>query len=104
LVVVEGAAKVLEAHIISSLTYLILIGIYHLPYEINSAVNHNYSFHFKSDHKQLHPSNAVNKLAKYFNFDISLFERMVNNGVPCYTLREQHRICCYERSKSFSHK
>jgi len=31
-------------------------------------------------------------LAKDFNFDISLFERMVNNEVPCYTLGEQHRM------------
>jgi len=31
-------------------------------------------------------------LAKDFNFDISLFERMVNNDVPCYTLSEQHRM------------
>lgn len=31
-------------------------------------------------------------MAKDFNFDISLFERMVNNGVPCYTLGEQHRM------------
>jgi len=34
----------------------------------------------------------VYKLAKDFNFDISLFERMVNNEVPCYTLGEQHRM------------
>ncbi|XP_001949970.2 NFX1-type zinc finger-containing protein 1 [Acyrthosiphon pisum] len=74
IVVVEEAAEVLEAHIVSSLTshcqHLILIG----------------------DHKQLRPSNAVYKLAKDFNFDISLFERMVNNEVPCYTLGEQHRM------------
>lgn len=74
IVVVEEAAEVLEAHIVSSLTrhcqHLILIG----------------------DHKQLRPSNAVYKLAIDFNFDISLFERMVNNDVPCYTLGEQHRM------------
>jgi len=34
----------------------------------------------------------VYKLAKNYNFDISLFERMVNNQVPCYTLGEQHRM------------
>lgn len=49
-------------------------------------------FLFIGDHKQLRPSNAVYKLAKDFNFDISLFERMVNNEVPCYTLGEQHRM------------
>lgn len=27
-----------------------------------------------------------------FNFDISLFERMVKNGFPCYTLATQHRM------------
>uniref|UniRef100_A0A2H8TVB5 Helicase required for RNAi-mediated heterochromatin assembly 1 n=1 Tax=Melanaphis sacchari TaxID=742174 RepID=A0A2H8TVB5_9HEMI len=74
IVVVEEAAEVLEAHIVASLTrhcqHLILIG----------------------DHKQLRPSNAVYKLAKDFNFDISLFERMVNNEVPCYMLGEQHRM------------
>ncbi|XP_050443204.1 NFX1-type zinc finger-containing protein 1-like [Adelges cooleyi] len=74
IVVIEEAAEVLEAHIVASLTrhceHLILIG----------------------DHKQLRPSNAVYKLAKNYNFDISLFERMVNNGVPCYTLGEQHRM------------
>lgn len=40
----------------------------------------------------MRPSNAVYKLAKDYNFDISLFERMVNNDVPCYTLGEQHRM------------
>ncbi|XP_026822366.1 NFX1-type zinc finger-containing protein 1-like [Rhopalosiphum maidis] len=74
IVVVEEAAEVLEAHIVSSLTshcqHLILIG----------------------DHKQLRPSNAVYKLAKNYNFNISLFERMVNNEVPCYMLGEQHRM------------
>lgn len=49
-------------------------------------------FLFIGDHKQLRPSNAVYKLAKDYNFDISLFERMVNNEVPCYTLGEQHRM------------
>lgn len=51
-----------------------------------------YNFNVKGDHKQLRPSNAVYKLAKDFHFDISLFERMVNNDVPCYTLGEQHRM------------
>lgn len=49
-------------------------------------------FYCLGDHKQLRPSNAVYKLAKDFKFDISLFERMVNNDVPCYTLGEQHRM------------
>ncbi|KAE9534042.1 hypothetical protein AGLY_008778 [Aphis glycines] len=74
IVVVEEAAEVLETHIVSALTrhcqHLILIG----------------------DHKQLRPTNSVHKLAKDFNFNTSLFERMVNNAVPYYTLSEQHRM------------
>lgn len=27
------------------------------------------------------------------HFDISLFERLVTNGFPCYTLTTQHRMC-----------
>jgi len=74
-----------------------LIGIYYLFCEKNNVENNGIYhqliiFHFIGDHKQLRPSNAVYKLAKDFNFDISLFERMVNNEVPCYTLGEQHRM------------
>lgn len=72
--VVEEAAEVLEAHIITSLCKgsrkLILIG----------------------DHQQLRPKLAVNELGQRFHFDISLFERMVNNELPFYQLNEQHRM------------
>ena len=55
-------SQVLEAHIITTLSrgceHLILIG----------------------DHKQLRPSPTVYKLAKDFNLDVSLFERMIANG------------------------
>ena len=74
IVIVEEAAEVLEAHIVTSLSekceHLILIG----------------------DHKQLKPSPAVYKLAKKFNLDISLFERMINNKVRCECLEHQHRM------------
>ncbi|XP_048246818.1 NFX1-type zinc finger-containing protein 1-like isoform X2 [Haliotis rufescens] len=74
IIVVEEAAQVLEGHIISTLSkkceHLILIG----------------------DHKQLKPNPTVYKLAKQFNMDLSLFERMVSNGIHCDTLSLQHRM------------
>ena len=75
IVIVEEAAEVLEAHLLTSLTvaceHLILIG----------------------DHKQLRPNPAVYELAKKFNFDVSLFERLINNGFPYRMLKNQHRMC-----------
>jgi superfamily I DNA and/or RNA helicase len=44
------------------------------------------------DHQQLKPSPTVYKLAKDFNLDVSLFERMLKNGVPYERLRTQHRM------------
>ncbi|CAB3236602.1 unnamed protein product [Arctia plantaginis] len=74
IVIVEEAAEVLEAHIVSSLTqhcqHLILIG----------------------DHKQLRPTAAHYKLAKDYNLEISLFERMIRNGVHARTLTTQRRM------------
>ncbi|VVC39306.1 Hypothetical protein CINCED_3A008626 [Cinara cedri] len=74
IVIIEEAAEVLEPHIVSSLSehceHLILIG----------------------DHKQLRPQTANHMMSKKYNLDISLFERMVNNGIPSYTLAEQHRM------------
>ncbi|PSN32629.1 hypothetical protein C0J52_22378 [Blattella germanica] len=74
IVIVEEAAEVFESHIVVSLTHhcehLILIG----------------------DHKQLRPSPAVFKLAKDYNFDISLFERMLKNNMHCAVLKVQHRM------------
>ena len=70
----EEAAEVLESHIVTSLTpgcqHVILIG----------------------DHQQLRPSPTVYKLAKDYNLDVSLFERMVKNGIPFTRLRLQHRM------------
>ena len=74
IIIVEEAAEVLESHIVTTLSpgceHLILIG----------------------DHKQLRPNPTVYQLAKRFNLDISLFERMVNNGMECNTLELQHRM------------
>ena len=74
IIVVEEAAEVLESHIVTSLNknceHLILIG----------------------DHQQLRPSPVVYELAKNFGLEISLFERLVNNGFPHVVLQEQHRM------------
>lgn len=74
IIIVEEAAEVLESHIVTTLNdkckHLILIG----------------------DHKQLRPSTSVYELSKKFEMDVSMFERLVNNGLPCVTLEEQHRM------------
>ncbi|CAG2103363.1 unnamed protein product [Medioppia subpectinata] len=74
IVVVEEAAEVMESHIVTSLTknteHLILIG----------------------DHRQLRPQSAVWELSKRYNLDVSLFERMILNGMPFHQLRLQHRM------------
>ena len=73
-VVIEEAAEVMEAHIITSLSHdtkhTILIG----------------------DHKQLRPKATVYELAKKYNLAISLFERMVMNSMDCKRLSIQHRM------------
>ncbi|XP_005105181.1 NFX1-type zinc finger-containing protein 1 [Aplysia californica] len=73
-VLVEEAAEVLEAHITTALSkhsqHLILIG----------------------DHQQLRPKTSVHSLAKDFDLDVSMFERLVNNGIECVQLTEQHRM------------
>ncbi|XP_035284019.1 NFX1-type zinc finger-containing protein 1-like isoform X2 [Anguilla anguilla] len=74
IVVVEEAAEVLEAHIIAMLTsacqHLILIG----------------------DHQQLRPSTTVYELARNFNLEVSLFERLIRMDVPYVRLDYQHRM------------
>ncbi|XP_013143932.1 PREDICTED: NFX1-type zinc finger-containing protein 1-like [Papilio polytes] len=74
IIIVEEAAEVLEQHIITSLTrhceHLILIG----------------------DHQQLRPSAAHMKLAKHYNIEVSLFERMINNNIHSSRLGVQHRM------------
>jgi len=74
IVIVEEAAEVFEAHIVTSLTssceHLILIG----------------------DHQQLRPTPAVHHLAKKYHLDVSLFERLVFKNLPCDRLGIQHRM------------
>lgn len=73
-VLIEEAAEILESHIVAALTphtqHLILIG----------------------DHKQLRPTTSVYKIAKEYKMNISLFERMVNNGINSTRLAIQHRM------------
>ncbi|XP_072237874.1 NFX1-type zinc finger-containing protein 1 isoform X2 [Leuresthes tenuis] len=73
-VIVEEAAEVLEAHTITTLSracqHLILIG----------------------DHQQLRPSATVYELAKNFNLEMSMFERLVKMGLPYVRLNYQHRM------------
>ncbi|RWS08662.1 NFX1-type zinc finger-containing protein 1-like protein [Dinothrombium tinctorium] len=74
IVIVEEAAEILEAHIVSILTentqHLILIG----------------------DHQQLRPIPGIQELATIHNMEISLFERMVKNEMTYYQLQNQHRM------------
>uniref|UniRef100_A0A667YEL4 Zinc finger NFX1-type containing 1 n=1 Tax=Myripristis murdjan TaxID=586833 RepID=A0A667YEL4_9TELE len=74
LVIVEEAAEVLEAHTITTLSHacqhLILIG----------------------DHQQLRPSATVYELAKNFNLEVSMFERLVKMQFPYVRLNYQHRM------------
>ena len=74
IIIIEEAAEVLEAHVITSLTegaeHVILIG----------------------DHQQLRPKPTVYKLAKDYNLELSLFERMIRNGMDCHCLDIQHRM------------
>ena len=74
IVVIEEAAEVMEAHIITSLSHntkhTILIG----------------------DHKQLRPKATVYELAEKYDLEISLFERMVMNSMDCKRLSIQHRM------------
>lgn len=40
----------------------------------------------------MRPTTSVYKLAKFYNMDVSLFERMINNGINCTQLNVQHRM------------
>lgn len=51
-----------------------------------------YTYFVLGDHKQLKPSAANHKLASKYNLDLSLFERMINNDMPCPRLNRQHRM------------
>lgn len=73
-VIVEEAAEVLEASIITSISpsteHLILIG----------------------DHQQLRPSVATFKMEKTYHLDVSMFERLIRAGVPYTQLAMQRRM------------
>ena len=73
-VIVEEAAEVLEAHIVSALSagtqHLILIG----------------------DHKQLRPKPNEHVLATKYKLAVSLFERLVKKNLSQATLEIQHRM------------
>ena len=73
-IIVEEAAEINEAHLISLLgnhvEHLILIG----------------------DHKQLRPQVECYKLEKQYNFDVSMMERLINNKLPYATLNYQNRM------------
>ena len=73
-IIVEEAAEVLESHVLSLLTRntkkLILIG----------------------DHKQLKPKPYNFELESKYNFNVSMFERLINNGIPYAALKYQRRM------------
>ena len=72
--VVEEAAEVLESHILAALVpsiqHAVLIG----------------------DHQQLRPKVESFELARHHALSVSMFERLINNGVPHATLDTQHRM------------
>ncbi|CAF1076922.1 unnamed protein product [Adineta ricciae] len=74
IVIVEEAAAIFEAHVITALStkceHLILIG----------------------DHVQLKPNPTVYQLGTKYNMDVSLFERLVKNNFPNVRLNIQHRM------------
>ncbi len=74
IVIVEEAAEVFEAHIVTSINeytqHLILIG----------------------DHEQLRPNPAVYNLSLHFNLSMSMFERLIKNKIEHSTLNLQRRM------------
>ena len=73
-IIIEEAAEVLESHVLSLLTKntkrLILIG----------------------DHKQLKPKPYNYELETKYNFNVSIFERLINNNIPYSSLKYQRRM------------
>ena len=74
IVIIEEAAEVLESHVAALLTkntkHLIMIG----------------------DHKQLKPKPYNYEIERKFHFDVSMFERLINNKIPYATLKYQRRM------------
>ena len=83
-VIIEEAAELFEAHVVTCLTkycqHLILIG----------------------DHQQLRPNPSVYNLGTKYSLNVSLLERMIEAGVPYNRLSVQHRMRP-EISKIFRH-
>ena len=73
-IIIEEAAEVLESHVLSLLTkntkQLILIG----------------------DHKQLKPKPYNYEIETKYNFNVSMFERLINNNIPYSVLKYQRRM------------
>ena len=73
-IIIEEAAEVLEPHILALLTHktkrLIMLG----------------------DHKQLRPKPYSYEIGKKYHFDISMFERLINNGIKYVSLKYQRRM------------
>ena len=73
-IMVEEAAEVLEAQMLACIgpwvQRLVMIG----------------------DHKQLRPQVACYELEKKFKFDVSMFERLINNGIEHGVLNTQNRM------------
>lgn len=74
IVIIEEASEVLESHVLAALTreskQVIMIG----------------------DHKQLKPKVSSHELAKNFDFNVSLFERLIRNEFKLVTLDVQRRM------------
>ena len=74
IIIIEEAAEVLEPHILALLTKktkrLIMLG----------------------DHKQLRPKPYSYEIAKKYNFEISMFERLINNNIKYVSLKYQRRM------------
>lgn len=83
-VIVEEAGEVLEPHIISALS------------EATAHSNETKHLILIGDHKQLRPKVESYQLTKAsghgYDFDVSLFERMILAGYPSAMLRVQHRM------------
>ena len=73
-IIIEEAAEVLEPHILALLTKntkrLIMLG----------------------DHKQLRPKPYSYEIGKRYNFEISMFERLINNDINFVCLKYQRRM------------
>lgn len=74
IIIVEEASEISEAHVIATLNayceHLILIG----------------------DHKQIDRTPTGFELARKYHLDVSLFDRMINMGLPYVRLEKQHRM------------